>query len=95
MTWLCAKTVDRSRLEACRDQHREEVERAFVQVPRLVLDGDRVEVDDAEERLAELLRLRVLAETADVVAEVLVACRLDAGEDSHAVPFARFATERS
>jgi len=60
-----------------------------VQVARVVLDRDRVRVDDAEERLAELLRLRVLAETADLVAEVLVARRLDAGEDEHEVPFAR------
>jgi hypothetical protein len=52
-----------------------------VEVARVVVDGDRVEVDDAEERLAELLRLRVLAEAADVVAEGLVARRLDAGED--------------
>ena len=50
---------------------------------RVVVDGDRVQVDDAEERLAVLLRRRVLAEAADVVAEVLVAGRLDAGEDPH------------
>ena len=42
----------------------------------------------------ELLGLRVLAEPADVVAEVLVARRLDAGEDLPTVAFARFATER-
>ena len=82
-------------VEAGRDEHREQVERAVVEVARVVLDGDRVEVDDAEERLAVLLGLRVLAEAADVVAEVLVARRLDAGEDPHRCPFARFATERA
>ena len=46
-----------------------------------------MQVDDAEERLALLLRLRVLAEPADVVAEVLVARRLDAREDPHHCPF--------
>jgi hypothetical protein len=73
-------------IEAGRDQHREEVERAVVQLARVVLDRDRVEVDDAEERLAELLRAGVLTKAADVVAEVLVAGRLDAREDLHGEP---------
>ena len=81
-------------VEPRREEHREEVERAVVQVLRVVVDRDRVQVDDAEERLAELLRLRVLAEAADVVAEVLVARRLDAREDPHpSCPFDRRATE--
>src|SRR5262245_17749492 len=54
------------------EQHRVEVERALAQVGRVVLDRDRVQVDDAEERIAALLRRRVLAEAADQVAEVLV-----------------------
>jgi hypothetical protein len=83
------------RVEPGREQHREQVERPVVQVVRVVLDRDRVEIDDAEERLAELLCVCVLAEAADVVAEVLVARRLDAAEDLHAGPFARFATERA
>src|SRR5581483_4003802 len=37
-----------------------------------------------------LLRGRVLAEAADQVAEVLVAGRLDAGEDPHVAPFGRW-----
>ena len=81
------------RVEPGRDQHREQVERALAEVLRVVLHRDRVEVDDAEVRLAELLRLRVLAEPADVVAEGLVARRLDAREDLQDGPFARFATE--
>jgi hypothetical protein len=42
-----------------------------------------VQVDDAEERLALLLGGDVLAEPSAVVAEVLRASGLDAGEDAH------------
>jgi len=42
-----------------------------------------VEVDDAEEGFALLLRLGVLTEAARVIAEVLCASRLDPGEDAH------------
>ena len=73
-------------VEPGREQHRGQVERALAQVGRVVLDRDRVQVDDAEERLAELLRGRVLAEAAAEVAEVLRARRLDAGEDPHRPP---------
>ena len=45
-------------VEARRDEHRVQVERPLAQVVRVVLDGDRVEVDDAEERLALFLRRR-------------------------------------
>jgi len=41
-----------------------------------------VEVDDAEEGVATLLCSDVLAKAARVVAEVLLARRLDAGEDA-------------
>ena len=71
------------RVEAGREEHRREVERPRAQVVGVVLDGDRVQVDDAEEAVAALLRRRVLAEAADQVAEVLVARRLDAAEDPH------------
>ncbi len=70
-------------IKAGGEEHRGEVERPLAQVGRVVLDGDRVEVDDAEERVAELLGRGVLAEAAAVVAEVLRAGRLDAGEDPH------------
>ena len=46
-------------------------------------DGERVQVDDAVQRLAALLAGDVLEDRADVVAEVLAARRLDAGEDAH------------
>jgi hypothetical protein len=42
-----------------------------------------VQVDDAEEGFALLLRGRVLAEAAAVVAEVLRSGGLDAAEDAH------------
>jgi hypothetical protein len=42
-----------------------------------------VQVDDAEERVATLLRLGVLAKAPGVVAEGLGAGRLDAAEDAH------------
>ena len=74
------------RVEPGREEHRGEVERPLAQVAGLVLDRDRVQVDDAEERLAELLRRRVLAEPAAEVAEVLRARRLDAREDPHRPP---------
>ena len=40
------------RVEPGREQHRGQVERALAQVGRVVVDRDRVQVDDAEERLA-------------------------------------------
>src|SRR5579859_2099468 len=55
-------------VETGREQHRSQVDRGRAQLVGVVVDGDRVEVDDAEEALAELLRGRVLPETADVVA---------------------------
>ena len=52
------------------EEQRCQVERRLVQLRRLKRSGDRVEVDDAEERLALLLRRRILAKAAAVVAEV-------------------------
>ncbi len=70
-------------VEAGRKEQRREVERAVPQVGRVIVDGDRMQVDDAEERVAELLGGGVLAEPARIVAEVLRARRLDAREDPH------------
>src|SRR5580765_2354116 len=71
------------RVEAGREEHRGEVERRCPQCLRVVVDGDRVQVDDAEEAVALLLRSGVLAKPAAVVAEMLRSCRLDAAEDAH------------
>ena len=66
-----------------REEHGRQVERLLAEVARVVADGDRVQVDDAEERLALLLGRRILAEAAAVVAERLFARGSDAGEDAH------------
>ena len=69
-------------VEAGGEQDRGGVVEPLAQLGRVVGDRDRVQVDDAEDRrLAALLPLDVLADRADVVAEVLAAGRLDAGED--------------
>ena len=70
-------------VEADRKEERGQVERAVVQVVRVVVDRDRVQVDDAEEGVALVLRRDVLAHRADVVADVLGTRRLDAGKDTH------------
>jgi hypothetical protein len=46
-------------------------------------DGDRVQVDDAVDRLTAILPRDVLADRPDVVAEVLAPGGLDATEDPH------------
>ncbi len=69
-------------IEAGGEQDRGGVIDALAQLGWLVGDRDRVQVDDAEDRrLAPLLPLDVLADRADVVAQVLAAGRLDAAED--------------
>src|SRR5262249_46241408 len=71
-------------VEAGREEHRGQVERRGAEVVGVVADGDRVEVDEAEEGLVRLrLRRRVLPKAPAVVAEVLRACRWDAAEDAH------------
>ncbi len=71
------------RVEAGGEQDRGRVVEALAQLGGVVGDGDRVQVDDAEDALAALLAGDVLRDRADVVAEVLAPGRLDAGEDAH------------
>src|SRR5437667_450186 len=71
------------RVEAGGEEERGKRERRLAELGRVELDRDRVQVDDAEEGVALLLRRDVLADRADVVAEVLGAGGLDAGEDAH------------
>ena len=71
------------RLEARREKDRGRVQHVGAQLIGLVRDRDRVEVDDAVDRLASVLPLHVLANRPDVVAEVLLARRLDTAEDAH------------
>ena len=70
------------RVEPGRKQHRGQRERRFAQVVGVVFGRDRVQVDDAEERLALVLRRDVLPVAARVVPERLVAGGSDAGEDA-------------
>ena len=64
------------------EQDRRRVVEELAQLGGVVGHRDRVQVDDAVDRLAAVLALDVLADRADVVAEVLAAGRLDAGEDA-------------
>ena len=66
------------------EQDRRRVVEPLAELGRVVGDRDRVQVDDAVDRLAPVLALDVLADRADVVAEVLAPGRLDAAEDPHA-----------
>ena len=65
-------------LEAGAEQRGGGVERVLVQRVDVVGNADGVQVDDAVEGLAQVLVGHVMADRADVVAEVLAARRLDA-----------------
>ena len=71
------------RVEAGGEQHRGGVQQALAKISRVVGDGDRVEVDDAVDRLAPVLPGHVLRYRADVVAQVLATGGLNAREDAH------------
>ena len=72
------------RVQAGGDQQRRDVVDALAQLGRVVVDRDRVQVDDAvDRRVAAVLTLDVLRDGPDVVAEVLAPGRLDAREDPH------------
>src|SRR5207237_8085811 len=77
-------------VEPGREEHRGEVERGLSKLGRVVRDGDRMEVDDAEERRAALRGGRVRAEAAAVVAEVLGPGGLDSRKDPHAASIIAF-----
>jgi hypothetical protein len=70
------------RVEPRREQNRGRVLDTLAELGRVVVDRDRVQVDDAIERFAPLLPLHILANRADVVTEVLAAGGLDAREDA-------------
>ena len=71
------------RVQTGRQQDRRGVVHRLAQPRRVVGDGGRVQVDDAVDPLAALLPGHVLRDRADVVAEVLAAGGLNAGEDPH------------
>ena len=69
------------RVEADRDQLGDRDEGALAQHGRVVLDGDRVQVDDAVERVVVVLQRHPLPQGTEVVAEMeRVGGRLDAGQ---------------
>ncbi len=70
-------------VEARGQEDRRRVVQALAEVGGLVRDRDRVKVDEAEDALAPLLRLDVLGDRPDVVAQVLAPGGLDAAEDAH------------
>src|SRR5438128_5229843 len=72
------------RIDAGREQHCYEIERSSVEVYRLVIHSDRMQVDHAEVSLSHRLGRGVLPEATAEVAEVLGSRGLDAREDAHA-----------
>ena len=68
-------------VEPGREEPRRRLERASPQQRRIVLEGEGVQVDDAEEGVVVVLVRHPLAEGAEVVADVRRAGRLDARED--------------
>ena len=88
---VCSRTSDwRKRMQRSGsrpggEQDRGRVVEALAQLGRVVGDRDRVQVDDAvDRRRRRSWPVDVLADRADVVAEVLAPGRLDAAEDPHA-----------
>ena len=72
-------------VETRRHQDRCRVVDALAQRRRVVVDGGRVQVDDAVDRgIRAVLAFDVLPDRPDVIAEMLAPSRLDAGEDHHA-----------
>ncbi len=71
-------------IEAGGEQDRRRVVDALPQGGRIPGNGERVQIDDAvDRRVATVLPFDVLPDRPDVVAEVLLAGRLDAAEDAH------------
>ncbi len=74
------------RVEPAGDQQRGQVEGRLAQLLGLLRKGDRVQVDDGVEGVHLVLLGHPAADGAHVVAEVLLARRLDSGENAHVGP---------
>ena len=74
------------RIEAAGDQERGQVERRLAQLVGLLGNRDRVQVDERVERIHLVLLRHPAADGAGVVAEVLLARRLDPRENAHVAP---------
>ena len=79
--WLCTKIAERAGSMPMASSWAAARRRALAQHLRVLLDGDRVQVGDEEERLVVALEVDPLPQGAEVVAEVEgVGGRLDAGQ---------------
>ncbi len=64
--------------------------RRMAQFERVLRQGQRVQVDDAEDAFAVVLQCDPVADRAEIIAEMQVAGRLDAGKDAvHAACYRR------
>ena len=92
-TWLCTKIVLCVGVEPGGEEARRDLVGLGAQRRRLLRHGDRVQVDDAVDRLVLALQPHPVADRAEIVAEVQIAARLDAGEDPplHGLPSVRSA----
>ncbi len=68
------------RIDAHREQDLGRIEPVFVQLPRVTRNGERVQVDDAVDRLVLVLQRDPVAEGAEIVADVHVPGGLNARE---------------
>ena len=70
------------RVHARRDKSRRDLARGAPQIGRLLLDGDRVHVDDAIDAIVMILQRHEFRDRAEIVAKMQIAGRLDAGENA-------------
>jgi hypothetical protein len=75
------------RVQADREEQRRERDRGLADHARLVRDGERVQIDDAVERVDLVLIADPVAQGAQIVSEVHLSGGLDAGQHaSHGAP---------
>ena len=79
------------RVDAARQVHVGHVHGVAAQLGALLTDGDGVQVDDAVDAVVRLLHGDVVADRAEVVAQVQGAGRLGAAEDTRAAGRRSFA----
>ena len=69
-------------IDARRDEGRRDLARRFAQVRRVLPDGDRVQIHDAVDAGVRLLQRHELGDGAQIVAEMEIAGRLNAGKNA-------------
>ena len=70
------------RVHARRDKSRRDLARGAPQIGRVLLDRDRVHIDDAIDAIVIILQRHEFRDRAEIVAEMQIAGRLDAGENA-------------